>query len=44
MSIAEQRRIAETQHLWCVGTREDGEPCGARAQRGSRYCFWHVAT
>jgi ribosomal protein S18 len=31
----------EFQHLWCVGTREDGEPCGSRAMRGSDFCFWH---
>jgi hypothetical protein len=29
------------QHLWCVGSKPDGEPCGARAMRGSQYCFWH---
>jgi hypothetical protein len=34
-------RIAETQHLWCVGLRPDGQACGARAMRGSQYCFWH---
>src|SRR5206468_2256631 len=32
---------SEVQQIWCVGVKPDGEPCGARAMRGSDFCYWH---
>jgi hypothetical protein len=43
MSLATNHRDDPTgvQQIWCVGTKPDGEPCGARAMRGSDFCYWH---
>ena len=32
--------IKETKGL-CAKIKPDGEPCGANARRGSKYCFFH---
>jgi len=31
----------DVQPIWCTGVKPDGEPCGARAMRGSDFCYWH---
>jgi hypothetical protein len=43
MSVATNYAEAgrEVQQIWCVGTKPDGEACGARAMRGSDFCYWH---